>query len=92
MKAPPRACPAARYAIQPRMIDPPLPLAPELCAPAPAPEPAPCLEQLAMLRLENAALRAHNAALQERIRELEARLPVSAPSTARGLNAYEYIY
>jgi hypothetical protein len=27
-----------------------------------------------MLRLENAALRAQNAALQERIRELEARL------------------
>ena len=44
------------------MIETTLPLAPELWATAPAPEPAPLLEQLATLRIANAAL-------QERLRE-----------------------
>ncbi len=56
------------------MIETTLPLAPDRWATVPAPDPAPLLEQLATLRLENAALGAQNAALQERIRELEARL------------------
>ena len=46
------------------MIDTPLALAPELYAPAPAPDPAPLLEQLTTLQLENAVLRAQNAVLQ----------------------------
>jgi len=65
------------------MIDTSFPLAPELCAPAPAPDPAPLLEQVATLRLENAALRAQNAALQERIRELEARLGQNSSNSSR---------
>src|SRR4051812_11934977 len=56
------------------MIETTLPLASEPWATVPAPDPAPLLEQLATLRLENAALRAENAILHERIRELEARL------------------
>ena len=55
------------------MIETPGPLAPERRATVPAPDPAPLLEQLATLWLENAALRAENAALPERIRDLEAR-------------------
>jgi hypothetical protein len=55
------------------MIEMPLPLAPERSAPVPAPHHGPLLEQLATLWLENAALRAQNAALQERICDLEAR-------------------
>src|SRR5437879_883666 len=54
------------------MIETMLPLVPNLSATTPAPDPAPLLEQLATLRLENAALHAQNAVLQERIRELEA--------------------
>ncbi len=53
------------------MIETPLPLAPELWAMLPAPEPVPLPEQVAMLRRENAALRAENAVLQARVRELE---------------------
>ena len=54
------------------MIETPLLPAPELWATMRAPDPARLLEQLAPLRLENAALQAQNAALQERIRELVA--------------------
>ena len=64
--------PATRY--NRGMIEATLPLAPDRRAPGPAPHPAPLAEQLAMLRLENAALRAQYAVLQERIRELKARL------------------
>jgi hypothetical protein len=39
------------------MIGTPLPLVPELQATGPAPDQVPLLEQLAALRLENAALR-----------------------------------
>lgn len=56
------------------MIETPLPLGPALSANAPALDPAPLLEQLATLRLENAALRVENVTLQDRIRELEAQL------------------
>jgi hypothetical protein len=45
------------------MIETRRPLTPEPWAPAPAPEPASLLEQLATLPLENAALRAQNATL-----------------------------
>src|SRR6266536_3424145 len=65
------------------MIDTSFPLAPELCAPAPAPDPAPLLEQVTTLQIENAALRAQNAALQERIRELEARLGQNSANSSR---------
>ena len=65
------------------MIETPLPLAPELWATLSAPEPVPLLEQLATLRLENAALRAQNAVLQERIRELEARLGQNSANSSR---------
>ena len=54
------------------MIEMTLPLAPYPWTMLPAPEPAPLLERLVTLRLENAALRAENAALAERTRELEA--------------------
>jgi transposase len=60
-----------------------LPPAPKLWATVPAPEPRPLLEQLATLRLENAALRAENAALQARIRELEARLGQDSSNSSR---------
>jgi hypothetical protein len=43
------------------MIETTLPRAAELWATVPAPDPAPLLEQLATLRLENARLRAQNA-------------------------------
>ncbi len=56
------------------MIEATLPLPPELWATVPAPVRAPLLEEWATLRLENAALRAQNVALQERVRDLEARL------------------
>jgi transposase len=49
----------------------------------PAPEPTALLEQLAMIRLENAALRAENTVLQERIRDLEARLGQNATNSSR---------
>src|ERR687885_1145813 len=65
------------------MIETPSPLAPELWATGPAPDPAPLLEQLATLRLENAALRAQNAVLQQRIRELEARLGQDSSNSSR---------
>jgi transposase len=65
------------------MIETTLPPAPDLSAPVSAPVPAPLLEQLATLRLENAALREDNAALQERIRELEARLDQDSSNSSR---------
>ena len=51
-----------------------LPLPPELWAMVPAPVQPPLMEQWVTLRLENAALRAQNVALHERVRGLEARL------------------
>jgi transposase len=65
------------------MIETTLPLAPELWAMVPAPDPAPLLEQLATLRLENAALCVQNAVLQQRIRELEARLGQNSANSSR---------
>jgi transposase len=65
------------------MIETTPPLPPELGATVPAPEHAPLLEQLAMLRRENAALRAQNGVLQERIRELEARLSQNSSNSSR---------
>src|SRR5687768_1360936 len=72
------------------MIETPRPLAPELQATLPAPDPASLLEQVTTLRLENAALRAENAVLQERIRVCSClpdassvpspRQPVSSPA------------
>src|SRR3954470_14100451 len=58
------------------------PLAPEVWATLPAPEPA-LLEQLARLHLENAALRAENAVLRARVRELEARLGQTSANSSR---------
>jgi transposase len=49
----------------------------------PAPDPAALLEQVATLRRENAALCAENAVLQERIRELEARLGQTSANSSR---------
>jgi hypothetical protein len=49
------------------VIETDLPLAPESWATVPAPDPALLLEQGATLQLENVALRAENAALQQRI-------------------------
>ena len=48
-----------------------------------APDQAPLVEQLATLRRENTALRAQNAVLQERIRELEARLGQNSANSSR---------
>lgn len=72
------------------MIETSQPRAPELWATQSVRELVPLLEQGVTLRLENAALRAENAILQERIRELEAGRPtaVSAPGSIRGLNGY----
>jgi transposase len=58
-------------------------MVPELSATTPAPDHAPLLEQMAMLRLENAALRAQNAVLQQRICELEARLGQNSSNSSR---------
>jgi transposase len=55
----------------------------ELPATAPASDPAPLLEQVATLRRENAALRVDNAVLQERVRELEARLGQNSTNSSR---------
>jgi transposase len=65
------------------MIETLLPSAVELRAMLPAPEPASLLEQLAVLRLENAALRAENIVLQKRIRELETRLGQNSSNSSR---------
>jgi transposase len=65
------------------MIETPLRLVPDLWAPGPAPNAAPLLEQLATLRLENAALRAQNAVLHQRIRELEAQVGQNSSNSSR---------
>src|SRR3954471_16686774 len=64
------------------MIEPTLPQAPEQWVPAPDPDPA-MLEQVATLQRDNAALRAENAALQDRIRELEARQGQTSTNSSR---------
>jgi hypothetical protein len=61
-----------------------MPLAREVWATLPAPEPA-LLEQVAMLHPENAALRVENPALQERDRELEAWLGQRSGNSSRRL-------
>jgi hypothetical protein len=73
--------PATRY--NRGMLETLLPCAPKLWATTPAPDHPPLLEQLATLRLENAALRTQNAVLQERIRELEARLGQNSANSSR---------
>jgi transposase len=60
-----------------------LPLAPEPSATTPTSNPAPLLEELGTLRLENAALRPENAVLHERVRELEARLGQTSANSSR---------
>ena len=65
------------------MIESALPLTPEPWARVPPSVAGLLLEQLATLRLENAALRAENAALQERIRELEARPGQNTSNSSR---------
>src|SRR5262245_34112103 len=65
------------------MIETPLPLTPELCALVPPHDPAPLLEQLATLQLENATLRAENVVIQARIRELVARLGQNSSYSSR---------
>jgi len=60
-----------------------LPLPPELWARVPAPVQGPLVEQRATLRLENAALRAQNVALHERVRDLEARLGQNSSNSSR---------
>ncbi len=70
----------------------PLPLAPERWAMVPAPGQAPLLEQLATLRLENAALRARNGSLWPRMRCAPGnRGAIAAPRTAGKLIAYEAV-
>ena len=73
--------PVARY--NGGMIETRLPPAPDPWATLPAPDPAPLLEELATLRLENAARRAENAALHARVRELEARLGQNSSNSSR---------
>jgi transposase len=70
-------------ALQRSMIETTVPLAPDLWATAPAPDPASLLEQLATLRRENAALRVENAVLQERVRDLEAQLGQDSSNSSR---------
>lgn len=65
------------------MIETTLPQAPDLWAMVPAPDSASLLEQVATLRLENAVLYAENAALHERVQELEARLGQNSANSSR---------
>jgi transposase len=65
------------------MMETTRPRAPALWATVPAPDQPPLLEQLATLRLENAALCAENAVLQARVRELEARLGQNSSNSSR---------
>src|SRR4051794_30407414 len=65
------------------MIETTLPQAPDLWAMVPVPHSTPFLELVATLRLENAGLRAQNAALQERVRDLEARLGQTSANSSR---------
>ena len=55
----------------------------EPAATPPAPDLAPLLEELVTLRLENAALRAGTAALQQRVRDLEAQLGQTSSNSSR---------
>src|SRR3954468_8053769 len=64
------------------MIEMASPLASARWEPLPATDPAALLEQVATLRLENAALRAQHVALPARIRELEARLAQTSPNSS----------
>ncbi len=65
------------------MIETLLPQAHVLRVPVSAPVSGLHLEQLATLRLENAAFRAQNAALQEHRRQLEARLRQNSSNSSR---------
>ena len=65
------------------MIATTLPQASGLWAIVPAQAPGALLEQVTTLQIENVALRAQNAALQERIRELEARLGQNSANSSR---------
>ncbi len=65
------------------MIETTLPPVPGLWATGPAPGQTPLLEQLATLRVENAPLRAQNAALQERIHDLQAGLGRNSANSSR---------
>jgi transposase len=65
------------------MIETPLPLVPDRWAMVPAPDSAPLLELVATLRRENAALRAENAVLHERVHELEVRLAQTSANSSR---------
>jgi transposase len=65
------------------MIETPVLLSPAARPREPTPDQGSLLEQWATLRLENAALRAQNAVLQERIRELEARPGQDSSNSSR---------
>jgi transposase len=65
------------------MIETTLALAPDQWTAGPALDQAPLLEQVATLRLENVTLRAENAVLQQRIRELEAHLGQDSSNSSR---------
>jgi hypothetical protein len=65
------------------MIETLPPLVPELQMSVATAELARLLEQVATLRLENAALRAENVLVHERIRELEARLGPNFSNASR---------
>src|SRR5436309_14855121 len=60
-----------------------LPRALELSGTTRPADPAPLLEELATPRRENAALHIENAALQARVRELEARLGQNSSNSSR---------
>jgi transposase len=65
------------------MMETTSPLPPELWATVPAPVRAPLLQEWVTLRQENAALRAENVVLQQRVRELEARLGQNSANSSR---------
>jgi hypothetical protein len=65
------------------MIETLLPAAPDVAVPVSASDSGPLLLQLLKLRRENAALRAQNAAVQQRIRELEAWLGQNSANSSR---------
>jgi hypothetical protein len=60
--------PARRY--NGGVIETSLPVASELCAAGPAPDPASLPEQLATLWLKNAALRAQNTVVQQHMHKM----------------------
>src|SRR6266508_5009361 len=65
------------------MVETMLPLPPELWAMVPPLAQGPLLEQFATLRMENAALLTQTVALQERVRDLEARLAQDSSNSSR---------